>query len=86
MTRIHRRDLLRALGLGAAALPFLPRLEARSAAPPPPKRIVFFFNANGTIHESWLPRMVDGALELSPILAPLERHRSRLLVVDGLSE
>jgi hypothetical protein len=65
-------------------LPFVPLLDAHAAAGPPPKRLVFFFSSNGTIHESWLPKMVDGKLELSPILAPLEKFKSRLLVVDGL--
>jgi hypothetical protein len=66
-------------------LPFVPLLDAQAASSPPPKRIVFFFSANGTIRESWLPKMVSGKLELSPILAPLEKFKSRLLVVDGLS-
>lgn len=85
-SRLGRRDFLRALGVGGAAvLPFVPLLEAHSASTPPPKRIVFFFSSNGTIHESFFPKMVAGKLELSTILAPLEKVKSRLLVVDGLS-
>lgn len=82
---LDRRALLRALGLGAASLPFVPLLDAHSASAPPPKRVVFFFNANGIIHDSWLPTMSSGQLVLSPILAPLEKFKSRLLVVDGLA-
>lgn len=84
-TRLDRRQFLRALGLGASTLPFLPLFDAHSASTPPPKRLLFFFNANGTIHESWLPKMADGQLALSPILSPLEKFKSKLLVVDGLS-
>ena len=82
---MDRRQFLRSLGLGAATLPFLPLFDAHSAATPPPRRLVFFFNANGTIYDSWLPKMNAGKLELSPILAPLEKFKSRLIVVDGLS-
>jgi hypothetical protein len=85
VSRLDRRQFLQALGLGAATLPFVPVLEAHAAASPPPKRVVFFFTSNGTIHESWVPRMVRGQLELSPILAPLEKLKSKILVVDGLS-
>lgn len=85
--RLDRRRLLGALGAGlsATALPFVPWLEARAAGAPAPRRIVFFFSSNGTIYDRWLPRMAGAELQLSPILAPLERHKSRLLVVDGLS-
>jgi hypothetical protein len=84
-SRLDRRQFLRALGAGASILPFVPLLDAQAASAAPPKRVLFFFSSNGTIHESWLPKMVSGKLELSPILAPLEKLKSRLLVVDGLS-
>jgi hypothetical protein len=72
------------MGATASAMPFIPLLDAHAASAPP-KRIVFFFSSNGTIHESWLPKMTGGKLELSPILSPLEKLKSRLLVIDGLS-
>jgi len=82
-----RRQFLQALGVGTAGLlPFVPVLEAQAAqAAPPPKRIVFFFTTNGTIEDAWTPRMVSGQLELGAILAPLEKFKSKLLVVEGLS-
>ncbi len=83
-SRWGRRHFLRKLGLGAAALPFVPILDAHAASSAPPRRIVFFFSGNGTIRESWVPSMSAGQLTLSPILSPLERHKSKLLVVDGL--
>lgn len=66
-------------------LPFVPMLDAHAASAPPRNRLIFFFTSNGTIYESWLPKMVSGKLELSPILSPLETFKSKLLVVDGLS-
>ncbi len=78
-----RRRFLQGLG-GALMLPFVPLLEAHAGGAAPPRRIVFFFSGNGTIHESWVPKMEASQLVLSPILAPLEKLKSRLLVVDGL--
>lgn len=80
-----RRRFLRGLGLGAAGLPFLPTFDALADAGGPPRRLVFFFSSNGTIRESWLPTMAAGKLALSPILSPLEKHKSKLIVVDGLA-
>lgn len=84
-SRLDRRQFLQAMGFGASLLPFVPVLDAHAAPAAPPKRVVFFFTSNGTIHESWVPKMASGKLVLSPILAPLEKLKSKLLVVDGLS-
>jgi hypothetical protein len=83
-SRLDRRALLRSTAAGAALAPFVPLLEARARGLVP-KRLVFFYSSNGTIHERWLPTMNDEGLVLSDILAPLERHKRDLLVVDGLS-
>ena len=83
--RLGRRRFLRGLGLGASMLPFVPLFDAHAGSEAPPKRLVFFFSSNGMIRESWLPTMVSGKLVLSPILSPLEKLKSKLLVVDGLA-
>jgi Protein of unknown function (DUF1552) len=80
---LDRREALQRLG-GAMMLPFVPLLDVHRGSAAPPRRIVFFFSGNGTIHESWVPRMDGGELVLSPILSPLEKLKSKLLVVDGL--
>ncbi len=80
-----RRRFLKGLTAAAATLPFFPLLDAHAESTPPPKRVVFFFSGNGTVYDSWLPNMVAGELLLSPILSPLEKWKSKLLVVDGLS-
>jgi hypothetical protein len=60
--------------------------KTMTAAGTRPLRVVFFYTPLGTVLESWRPRVSDaGELELSPILAPLEPFKARLLVVDGLS-
>lgn len=83
-TRLTRRRFLGGLGVAASVLPFVPNLDVHADDDPPPKRLLFFFSSNGTIREHWLPSMVDGQLSLSTILSPLEAHKRRLLVVDGL--
>ncbi len=97
MNPVNRRQLLQALGLSAGSL-FLPsRGLAMSAAPA--KRILFFVTGHGTVYDSWKMRPggqgddVDfdadlttlGSADWSPILAPLERHASKLTILDGLA-
>ncbi len=66
--------------------PFVPLFDAHAAdSGAHPKRLLLFFSSNGTIPEAWSPTMASGKLVLSPILSPLERHKSKLLVVEGLS-
>ncbi len=81
--RLSRRALLRAAGITALA-PFVPTLEARAGKRPLPKRLIFFFSSNGTVRERWLPIQGPGELVLSDILKPLEAHKSKLLVIDGI--
>lgn len=86
--RFGRRALLRGLGVSAAAAPFVPLLglggEARGQAMAAPKRLVLFFTPHGTVWDKWKPTGTETAFTLSPILAPLEKHKSRLSVIAGL--
>jgi hypothetical protein len=52
----------------------------------PKKRFIGLFSPNGTIPSAFFPAgtAVDTPLSLGPILAPLERHKSRLLVLKGV--
>jgi hypothetical protein len=88
----NRRDFLRAAGItaGAATLSGLVPREVRAATGL--KRVVFIQTGNGSILESWrsngtgTPLVNNGALPalMGPILSPLEAHRSKLLLVDGI--
>ncbi|MFZ4732095.1 MAG: DUF1552 domain-containing protein [Pirellulales bacterium] len=90
---IGRRELLRRLGVGSAALPFLGNLPslARGAAVGPKQRLIVLFTPDGTVRKNFWPAAgslsaaVDGApVALPPILAPLEPFRDRLLTLKGV--
>jgi hypothetical protein len=87
---LSRRRFLR----GASAAIGLPLLDAMvpalAQAPPQPKRISFIYLPNGVAMNFsginyWTPKGVGTAMQLSPILTPLARHRDRLTVVSGLA-
>jgi hypothetical protein len=92
---INRRQLMKALGLGALA--GSTRTFADGDAFPP--RIVFFVQPHGHVPSSWkmaIPnasndRFAERSLvdlnseELSEVLRPLHPYRSRLLAIEGLA-
>ena len=82
--RWSRRELLRTLGVSAAAAPFIPMLDGHADDPDVPKRLVLFTHPDGLVLENWRPTGGEHDFVLSPILAPLEPHRDRLLVLDGV--
>lgn len=87
MKRDHkwsRRDLLRALGVSAAAAPFIPLLDGHAEDPTLPKRLVIFTHPNGVVLDNWRPTGSENDFELSPILAPLAAYKDRMLVLDGV--
>jgi len=91
-TPISRRTVLKAAGT-TLALPLLPSLGWRrfAAAAPgrfvPPKRMVFLSFGWGVTSETWFPdkTKTGGDWPLSDGLAPLERHKSRITVIQGLA-
>lgn len=90
--RLSRRAVLRGAGSIAVALPWLeimqPERQARAAmARPPAQRFVSVYTPGGAVFQpvnKWSPTGTETAPILSPILAPLEPVKDRLLVVDGL--
>ena len=86
--RIGRRALLRGAGGIALGLPFLEAMtpfgRLAQAATPPPKRFLVFFSPDGNIHENWVPTGTETAFTLSRILAPLEAHKQKLVILDGI--
>jgi hypothetical protein len=82
--RFSRRAFLGGGAAAAGILPFVPLLESEAGGSAFPKRIILLFSANGTIHENWVPQGGESDFTLSPILAPLEGHRDKLVILDGL--
>jgi hypothetical protein len=78
--KFSRRTMLRGTG-AAVALPWLESMAQTAAFP---TRLVIVFSANGTITNSWKPTGTETNFTLSRILAPLQPHKSKLLVIDGV--
>lgn len=92
--RLNRRALLRGAGGLAIALPWLeimgaPR-TANAGGTAVAKRFVSVYTPGGTVIDNgqgenrWRPTGSEADFQLSPILAPLEAVKSKLLVMDGL--
>jgi hypothetical protein len=90
-TRITRRKLLSGLSAGAIALtsPIWRRATAfgQDATQPASKRFIGIFSANGTIGSAFFPGGDASSAPLGTlpaILAPLEAHKEKLLVLKGV--
>jgi hypothetical protein len=93
-----RRSFLRAIGAGFATFPFVRVLEdsvAHAAGETPPLRFVTMYHPHGIAAEAWVMRAADteNNFDLTftePMsgavcpLEPLDRHKSRLLVIEGI--
>ncbi len=97
---IQRRRFLQALGIGGAATAFMPSLltsRASAGGMTFPTRVVFFVTPHGTVWRNWKTARTDlptdrfasadltSAADLGPILEPLDRHRSKVLIVEGVA-
>lgn len=85
--RLSRRALLRGAGGVAIALPWLEAMSPdrrAHAADAPARRFLAVYNPGGTILERWRPDGTESDFTLSPILAPFEPVKSRLIVLDGI--
>jgi hypothetical protein len=89
---LPRRTFLRGLG-ATVALPFLesmvPAMTAHAQAVPAPLRFGAVYLPNGCPMASplnyWMPPGPAGALEITPILKPLEAFRDQMTVINNLS-
>lgn len=82
---MNRRKFLGGAG-AMIALPFLASLKsrvARGADPMVPRRFVGFYLPCGIVMPNWTPA-AEGANWTSPILAPLQPYRSKVLVLTGV--
>ncbi|MGE0791857.1 MAG: DUF1552 domain-containing protein [Sandaracinaceae bacterium] len=82
---LSRRTALRGLGAGVALAPFLPLLNASGQEPVIPRRLVLFFTPHGTLFDRWTPTGSGTDFTLSPLLAPLERFKDRITVIDHMA-
>ena len=90
MIKPTRRTVLRAAG-AAVSLPLLPSLGWKawgsSAEQQPPRRMIFLSFGWGVTNETWYPDRTETGADypLSEGLAPLERHKKKITVIQGLS-
>jgi uncharacterized protein DUF1552 len=77
-----RRQLLKALGVSAAAAPLIPSLDGWAAPGGPAKRLLLVFTPDGTVPERWYPQGTETAFTFpgaNHILAPLAKHQKDMI-------
>ena len=87
---VSRRRLLQSLGLGAAAGPLIPLLNASAQTAPRPKRLLLLFTPDGlggqdTTHVDWKPTGTETAFKFSSIHTPLDPFKAKIVVPWGLT-
>ena len=80
--KLHRRQLMKTLGVAALAAPFV-RVGAARAVDAP-KRFIFMMTANGFQLNGWTPTGSGATFTLGSSLSALAPHKSKLLVLRGL--
>ncbi|MEM7395617.1 MAG: DUF1552 domain-containing protein, partial [Verrucomicrobiota bacterium] len=86
MSILTRRQFIRDLGVSTAAAPFvlgLPTL-AQAKNQTPKQRFIFMFSPNGTIPPAFWPDEEGEDFKLKDILAPMEAHRKKMLILKGV--
>src|SRR5262245_522438 len=83
---IARRRILRDLGIATALTPFIPLLdrEREALGAEEPRRLVLLWVTNAPLLDLWTPTGTETDFQLGPILAPLEKHKSKMLVLSGV--
>ena len=84
MKKLNRRHFLRGAGGVAVALPFLGAMSETASAAPFPKRFIAFFTGLGQVKSAWAQAGTEANFTLGPVLAPLAKHQSKLLVLSGI--
>jgi hypothetical protein len=86
--RSSRRNFLKAMGLSAAAAPFVPYLnrEAEAQDKEFPRRLLLIFTGNGTLADQYWPTGTETAFTFGTgsITEPLAPFKSKLLFPKGL--
>jgi hypothetical protein len=84
---LSRRQLLKTLGMSAAAVPLMPTLESWAAGTGEgPRRLLLLFSSSGTVPELWWPAGTETSWSFPAggSLEPLAKHKGDLLVLKGL--
>ena len=88
---LSRRRLLQGLGLGAAAGPLIPLLNASAQTAARPKRLILLFTPDGAPAKDysttvdWKPTGTETDFQFSPLHTPLEPFKSKIVVPWGLT-
>ena len=91
MTRfLTRREVLRKLGIGSAALPLVWNLPSLCLGGPQPqarkRRLVVMFSPNGVVPSTFWPDEEGELKSFKPSLQPLEPFRQRTLTLHGVCD
>lgn len=83
-----RREFVRDLGLGAAALPFVLNLPSLGFANQNRRkqRLIVLFSPNGVVPTNFWPDEVGEEFTLKESLKPLEPFQDRTLILNGVSD
>jgi hypothetical protein len=85
--RASRRQVLKALGVSAAAAPFIPLLDGwAGAADASPRRMFLLFSPHGIIPENYFPTGSETSFNFpaGSILEPLAPYKSQMILYKGL--
>ena len=85
-TYASRREFLRNLGIGAAAVPFVMNLPSLGYANTPSarrQRLIVMFSPNGVIPKNFWPDEYGEEFALKESLTPLESLKDRTLLLHG---
>ncbi len=88
MIRTTRREFIRDLGLGAAAMPFLLNLPGLGFANQTQRkqRLVVLFSPNGVVPSAFWPDEEGVKFTLKESLSPLEPFKDRTLILNGVCD
>jgi hypothetical protein len=86
--RSNRREFIRDLGIGAAAVPFILNLPSLGFANQQRRkqRLVVMFSPNGVVPSAFWPDEEGSSFQLKESLTPLEPFRDRTLILHGLGD
>jgi Protein of unknown function (DUF1552) len=84
---LSRRTVLRGVGV-SLGLPLLDAMIPAFAAPSPkaPCRMLVNYVPNGMVMRDWTPGSSGAGFTLPRILQPMQPHRDRIIVIEGLEQ